>query len=103
MKQEAYLVNDGICNMLIEPPVLQYSEYSAGSTTGVGSSNHVGGEVYVEEFLNLHLKMTGNPYQGQAMRASCLHRPSFLISPLLCAERQAALIFHQAKGFHERC
>jgi len=43
--------------MLIEPPVLQYSKYSASSTAGVGSSNHVSSEIYEANFLNLHLKV----------------------------------------------
>ena len=32
--------------MLIEPAILKYSEYTAGTPPSIGASYHVGGEIY---------------------------------------------------------
>ena len=40
-----YLIDDGVEQVLIEPPILQYSEYPPCSATSVGPTDHVGHEV----------------------------------------------------------
>jgi hypothetical protein len=40
-----YFVNNGVCDVLVQTPILQYCEYTSRPTTGIGATYHVGSKI----------------------------------------------------------